>query len=130
LSGIHFGRYKAQAADDELAAFDASCRSIHYSSGKPLTCWFDGVDAMLTKASGNLRAHKLCTILLLEADFNMNNKKLSRKGMWVTEAADDIAREQGGGRRAHRPAESSLTSTLVTDDSRFKRKAIHGCMLQ
>ncbi len=126
-SGIHFGHYKAQAEDDELAALDASRRSIHYSTGETLQRWLDGVDVMLLKASGDLRAHKLRTILLMEADFNMNNKKMSREGMWVAEAAGVIAPEQGGGRRKHRVAECMLTSQLITDDSRFKRKAMAVC---
>ena len=40
---------------------------------------------------------KLWTILLLEADFNMNNKKLSRKGMWAAERYGCVAPEQAGG---------------------------------
>jgi hypothetical protein len=53
-----------------------------YQTGKTYPRWHKGVDVMLLKASGDTRAHKLRTILLLEADFNMNNKLLSQIGMW------------------------------------------------
>jgi hypothetical protein len=63
----------------------------------------------------------------MEADFNMNNKKLSREGMWKAETNNCIAPEQAGGRRCHRANETSLNSTLVCDDSQFCRKAMAIC---
>jgi hypothetical protein len=63
----------------------------------------------------------------MEADFNMNNKKLSREGMWKAETNNCIAPEQAGGQRCHRANETSLNSTLVCDDSRFRRKAMAIC---
>ena len=124
ISGIHFGMYKAQAKDPEMAAYDASRRSIAYRCGEFFDRWNKGVDVMLLKASGDQRAHKLRTILLLEADFNMNNKKLSREGMQIAEDAGCVAPEQAGGRRNHRSNETSLNTTLTLDDSRHRRKAM------
>ena len=88
VSGVHFGMFKAQAMDPELAAFDASRRSIVYRTGQVYDRWTVGADAMLLKGSGDKRAHKLRTIFLMEADFNMNNKKMSREGMWNAEKAE------------------------------------------
>jgi hypothetical protein len=120
ISGIHFGMYKAQAADQDLAQYDATSRSIMYNTGESYPRWHTGVDVMLLKASGDTRAHKLCTILLLEADFNMNNKLLSRQGMWMAEQHEGcLVSKQCGGRRHHRANETSLNSTLMCDDSRF-----------
>jgi exonuclease III len=127
ISGLHFGMFKAQARDDDLAKFDASRRSIMYCTGGVYPRWNKGVDCMLLKASGDTRAHKLRTILLLEADYNMNCKLLGREAMWTAEKYGCIAREQAGGRRAHCPEESSLNMVLVNDDSRFKRKAMAIC---
>ena len=67
-SGLHFGMFKTQALDNYLAAFDASCRNVPYHTGTYLPRWTTGVDVMLLKASGDRHAHKLCTILLLEAE--------------------------------------------------------------
>ena len=127
ISGLHFGMYKAQSKDPEIAAYDASRRSVMYCTGSYYPRWNTGVDVMLLKASGDTRAHKLRTILLLEADFNMNCKKLGREGMWSAERHGCVAREQGGGRRDHRPVETSLNLVLINDDSRAKRKAMVLC---
>ena len=83
---------------------------------------------MLLKASLDTRAHKLRTILLLEADFNMNCKKLGLEGMWFAEEHGCLAREQGGGRRNHRAEDSSLNLVLINDDARelFRTKLICG----
>jgi hypothetical protein len=47
-----------------------------YNTGNLYPRWNKGIDVMLLKASGITLAHKLRTVLLLEADFNMNNKHL------------------------------------------------------
>jgi hypothetical protein len=128
ISGVHFGMFKSQATDPDLASFDAARRSIMYQTGETYPRWHKGVDVMLLKASGDTRAHKLCTILLLEADFNMNNKLLSRIGMWNGEKhLGCLTREQCGGRCHHRSNETSLNSTLMCDDSRFRCKAMALC---
>jgi hypothetical protein len=127
ISGLHFGMFKAQSKDPDLAAFDASRRSVIYCTGSYYPRWNIGIDVMLLKASGSTLAHKLRTILLLEADFNMNCKKLGREGMWSAEKHGCVAKEQGGGRRDHKPAETSLNLVLMNDDSRFKRKAMAIC---
>jgi hypothetical protein len=47
--------------------------------------------------------------------------------MWQAEATNCIAPEQAGGRRCHRANETSLNSTLVCNDSWFRRKAMAIC---
>ena len=116
-SGLHFGMFKAQAMDDDLASFDASRRNVPYMTGTFLPRWTTGVDVMLLKASGDRHAHKLRTILLLEADFNMNNKKLSCDGMRLAEEFKLISPEQAGGCKRHRANETSLNFALTCDDS-------------
>jgi hypothetical protein len=83
LSGLHFGMFKSAAKHSDLVQFDAARRSIMYNTGQAYPQWYKGIDVMLLKASGDTRAHKLRTILLLEADYNMNNKLLSRQGRHV-----------------------------------------------
>ena len=79
--------YKAQIRNPDLALYDAAHHSIPYHNGFSYDRWLRGVKVMLLKASGNTRSDKLCTILLMEADFNMNNKKLSCEGMQLAEAS-------------------------------------------
>ena len=55
----------------------------------------------LLKRSQDYRANKLRTILLLEADFNMNNKKLGKEAMEIAERLNLLTQwteeTQGGG---------------------------------
>ena len=85
------------------------------------------MDVILLKASGNTRSDKLQTILLMEADFNMNNKKLSQEGMHLAKASNCIAPEQAGGHNRHTANGSSLNSRLTFDNLQFHRKAMAIC---
>jgi hypothetical protein len=123
LSGLHFGMFKAQAAHPALAALDASMRNIAYVTGYTYERWKTGIDVQLLKRAQDHRAHKLRTILLLEADFNMNNKKLGRDVMAWAEAANALARDNYGGRKYLRAVEVSLNSTLTYNSLWAKRKA-------
>jgi hypothetical protein len=106
LSGLHFGMFKAQARYPVLAALDASMRNVAYVTGYTYERWKTGIDVQLLKRAGDHRAHKLRTILLLEADFNMNNKKLGRDVMAWAEQSNALARDNYGG------SESNLHSCL------------------
>ena len=113
--------------DPNLALYDAAHRSIPYHNGIYYNRWLKGIDVMLLKASGDTRSDKLRTILLMEADYNMNNKELSCKGMRLAKQANCIAPEQAGGRNRHTANESALNSRLIFDDSRSRRKAMAIC---
>ena len=123
MSGITFAMYKACALDPELCAMDASSRNLAYYTGFAYKRWKSGLNAMLEKIMGNFWLRKLRTILLLEADGNMNFKKLSRDLMWVAEQAGLMVDGNYGGRKRHRAIEASLDFRLTNDLLRQKRKA-------
>ena len=50
LSGIHFGMYKAQIRDPNLALYDAAHRLTPYHNGLFCDRWHIGVDVTLLKA--------------------------------------------------------------------------------
>jgi hypothetical protein len=81
VSELHFGMLKAHLQVPALAALDASMRSLAYSTGYSYTCWNKGLDVQLLKKNKDHRAEKLRTILLLEADFNQNNKVIGSDTM-------------------------------------------------
>ena len=54
---------------------------------------------MLEKAKGNYRVDKLRTILLYEANFNMNNKYFGKDMMKAAEAGKILTPEQYGSRK-------------------------------
>ena len=127
ISGLHFGMFKAQIHDPDLSMYDGVRCSIPYQHGLYCDHWLKGVDVMLLQATGNTCSDKLCTILLMEADFNMNNKKLSCNGMQLAESHACIAPEQAGGCNRHTSSESLPNSHLIYNDSRFQRKAMAIC---
>jgi len=85
ISSLHFGMFKAQATQKHLSALDASIRSLAYSTGLTYRRWQFGIDVQLLKQSQDYQANKLRTILLLEVDFNMNNKRLGKEAMEIGE---------------------------------------------
>ncbi len=123
ISGLHFGTYKARLEDPLLAAFDASMRSVAYSTGFVYDRWKFGIDVELIKKPNDLRVEKLRTVLLLEADANMNYKNLSRDVMRLAERAKVLSRETYGGRKKHRSIEVSLNQRLTGDILRQLRKS-------
>jgi len=46
-SGLHFGMFKANIQDPDLAALDASMRNVAYSTGHIYKRWLSGVDVQL-----------------------------------------------------------------------------------
>ena len=62
-------------------------------------------------------------ILLLEADANMNYKKLGCDLMKYSERTGNLAPDNFGGRKNHRAIEVVLNERLTKDIFRQKRKA-------
>ena len=105
LSGLHFAMFKAHASCPYLSSINAALRSIAYATGFSYTQWKWGVNVQLLKKSKDLFADKLHTILLLEADFNMNNKAMGNDIMQVGKRYQAFAKDNYGGRRGHHASE-------------------------
>jgi hypothetical protein len=103
---------------------------IPYISGYSPVCWQNGIDVMVEKRKGNFRVDKLRPILLCEANFNQNNKKLGRDMMYTAEqlqvaAKVDMmytaqqlqvaAKEQYGSRKNKAAIEQCLNKRLTFD---------------
>jgi hypothetical protein len=127
MSGLHYGLWKANAEVEELATIDATLREIPYKTGYTLKRWKKGIDVELCKEPGNFNLERLRTIVLLEADYNTNCKKVGRDAMKSAEAlAKDpaaVAPEQYGSRKRHRAIEVCLNMRLVDDILRQTRRA-------
>jgi hypothetical protein len=121
LSGLHFGHYKAHAQERDLAAFDASMRSVAYTTGYSFRRWKRGLDVQLLKRTNDFRASQLRTILLLESDHNMNNKAIGMDAMRAGERLGEHARDNYGGRKGLRAAEVSMNQ-LLTFNSIWARR--------
>ena len=113
MSGLHFGMFKAHTKKERLAAFDASMRSMAYTTGYAYKRWKKGLDVQLLKRARVWLARKLRTILLLEADFNMNNKAIGADAMRMGEHHGCLTRDNYGGRKGLQAAEVSMNAQLT-----------------
>ena len=97
MSGLHFGMYQANCRCRSLAELDASQRSVAYSTGHCYKRWKKGLNVQLLKRSQDFWATKQRTILLMEADFNMNNKAMGADAMRAGKRLGALAWDNYGG---------------------------------
>ena len=122
-SGLHFGMWKCNAKDRHLAEFDTSQHSVSYYLGFVYDRWKKGLNVALLKKANNYRVDKLRNVLLLEADQNMQHKKMSQDVMWQAEKDGTLSPENYGGRKKHRAIKVVLNQRLVNDSLRLTRKS-------
>ena len=91
--------------------------------------WKKGL-IMLQKQAGNLNVKKLRIIVLLEADFNMNNKWLGRAIMFKVEKAMELALEQYGSQKEKAANTQSLNKRLFYDSICFNCQQPYVAMMQ
>jgi hypothetical protein len=103
-----------------LASFDATMVNIPYASGYSSSRWQFGTDVMIPKSTASLRVDKLRTLLLLDPEFNQNNKILGRNLMSHAEASAQMPAKQYGSRKKHRDIEAALNKVLTQDSWRQK----------
>ena len=72
----------------------------------------------LLKRSQDFWATKQRPILLMEADFNMNNKAIGADAMRAGKRLGALARDNYGGRKGLRAAEVSMNQLLLCDSVR------------
>jgi hypothetical protein len=74
FSGHHFGHYIAGLRSNHVTVLHALSVSLVTKRGIVLDRWSKGLSVMLEKIFGCSLITKLCSILLMEADFNATNK--------------------------------------------------------
>ncbi len=75
-SGMHFGYYKAGSLSEYIGHFYALKATLLLHHGLVLNHWAQEFLVMLQKMFGCSLITKLCSILLMEADFNGTNKQI------------------------------------------------------
>ena len=80
-----------------------------------MTRWKQGIDVMIPKKIGSLRASQLRTIVLMEPDFNFINKIMGRRVMDYAEKNQSIAAEQFGSRKIKSAITHAINKQLTTD---------------
>ena len=107
--------FKTNAKSKLLAAIDAFQRNVASVNGVILDCWKTSSNTTLLKKPGNYNLDKLWMVVCLEADFNMNCKKLGREAMWNGTRCGILSREKYGGKKNSTAAEVVLNQVLTCD---------------
>ena len=94
--GLTFSHYKAASKERDISKFDANIRSLPYKYGFSPKNWQTITDVEILEKTGVHDIEKMRTIQLMNAEFNMNNKKLGKDMMRVAERNKTIPREQYG----------------------------------
>ena len=121
-SGLHFGMWKVNATDPLLCELDTIMREIPFRTGYSLHRWRHGIDVELQKEHDNYNIERMRTIVLIEADHNMNNKLLGKRAMAYGEEHNALAPEQYGSRKNLSAAQASVNNRLMYDIMRQTRQ--------
>ena len=92
----HYGVMKTMKWCQMAAKFHTIMANIPLATGYSPASWQNDVEAMLQKKEGEWRADKLRRISLLDARFNMNNRRTGRLAMKAAEERGLLADEQYG----------------------------------
>ena len=114
-SGLHFGMWKANATDPTLCKLNAIMQSIPFCTGYAMCCWLQGIDVELHNEPGNHNIEHMHTIVLIEADHNMNNKLLGCCAMTYGELHNALAPEQYGSHKHMSASQASVNNRLMYD---------------
>jgi hypothetical protein len=121
ISGLTIPQMKAHLLHAHNVQVDTIFARLPYQWGFSPERWRKGVDVMLEKKKGVYNIDKLRAILLYEADFNQNNKKLGRQMLAMAERFDALAPEQFGSRKFLSAVDQSLNKALIFDLWRMSR---------
>jgi hypothetical protein len=74
--GLSFSHYRVAAQDPMFCEFDATLSTLPYQYGFSPTLWQDIVDVEILEKAVVYDIKKMCTITLMNAEFQINNKKI------------------------------------------------------
>jgi hypothetical protein len=115
-SGLTNPHMKAHGTSCFLTEVDTILANLPFQFGFSLKRWRKGLDVMLEKKPGVRQLNTLRAILLYEADFNQNNKRLGRDMLvYHFEAEGAVAVEQFGSRKHMSATDQSLNKALTFD---------------
>ena len=91
---IHFGHFKAALSSTTILLTHYALAEIPFCSGYIPERWKQATNIMILKKEGITDIDRLRTIVLMEADYNHNNKYLGRAMMYHSIAHNLLAKEQ------------------------------------
>ena len=123
---LHMGHFKAGCLHKEIGWLLFLISTIPMLSGYSPKRWRQGTDVMLLKAPDVYLLEKLRTIVLYEADYNHENKRIGRDAMKLALSQGQIVDEQYS-RPGRSAQDNALNKRLVFDLFRFKKKPYGMC---
>ena len=109
---LSFSHYIASIQDPILAQFDADIRLIPYQEKFTPKGWESITDLEILK-NRSIQYQKMRTIQLMNAEFNINNKKLGKDMMYFAEESRTILRKQYGSSQNHQSIKALLNKRLT-----------------
>lgn len=116
-----FNHYKTSCLDPTLNEIDTFLRNILLAIGFLPTAWRKVTDLQILKKIGVFHVDKMRCIQLMDTEFNIANKDLSRRALAHAEKANAVAPDQYGCRKTHKAINACLNKVLLNDLLRQKR---------
>ena len=123
---LHFGHFKSCINAPKIGWVHYTMSMIPMQRGFTPDCWLQGTDVMILKAPNVFLLDKLRTIVLYEADFNHENRRIGKLGMNMALEQDKIAPEQFS-RPGRSAQDNALGKRLVFDHFRFLKAPFGMC---
>ena len=123
---LHMGHFKAGASHKNLGWVHYQLSMVPMMTGYSPKRWRKGIDIMLLKDPEVYLVEKLRTIVLYEADFNHENKRLGRKAMNLALSKKLVADEQFS-RPGRSAQDNTLSKRLLFDYYRLIKKPFAMC---
>ncbi len=114
-SGLHFSHYIAGASSPFLSHHHSLKASICSMYGFTLERWTEGLTCILEKSPGNCLVTKLRAILLMEADFNANNKIIFGERMMEVVRKHNLMADEVFSERGRTAEDGALSKVLFYD---------------
>ena len=123
---LHFGHFKAAVESKNVGKVHYIMSLIPMISGFSPRRWKQGTDVMILKAPEVYFLDKLRTIVLYEADFNHENRRIGKDAMKSALQSNKIAAEQFS-RPGRSAQDNALAKRLVFDHFRFLKRPFGMC---
>ena len=123
---LHFGHFKASVDSTKIGELHYKLSMLPMQIGFSPERWKKGTDVMILKAPEVYFLDKLRTIVLYEADFNHENRRLGKDAMTLALEKDLIAKEQFS-RPGRSAQDNALAKRLVFDHFRFLKLPFGMC---
>lgn len=122
-SGIHFGHYIAGTSSKIISRHDALKVTLCNKWGIALDRWTRGLSCMLEKVAGCCLIDKLRSIILMEADYNANNKEVFGVNMMQNIRKNGLMMEEIFSEVGKTAEDGGLAKVLFYDIVRQSRKS-------